>query len=117
MSYKIRSKEEYVKSYRNSVEKNTEFWEEIAQEFTWFKPWSTVMDCDMKEARFTWFEGAKTNVAFNSIDRHLKSKPDQTAIIFEPNMPNEQAIHISYKALHKKVCKMANLLSETGISK
>ncbi len=117
MSYNIRTREEYTRSYQNSVEKKTEFWEGIAKEFTWFKPWDTVMNCDMNEATFKWFEGAKTNITFNSIDRHLKSKPDQTAIIFEPNMPNEQATHISYNALHKKVCKMANLLSEMGISK
>jgi acetyl-CoA synthetase len=117
MSYKIRTKEEYAISYRNSVEKKMEFWEEIAKEFTWFKPWKTVMNCDMKEASFKWFEDAKTNIAYNSIDRHLESKSEQTAIIFEPNMPNEQATHISYRTLHKKVCKMANLLSEMGISK
>jgi len=117
MSYNIRTREEYTRSYQNSVEKNTEFWEGIAKEFTWFKPWNTVMNCDMKEASFKWFEGAKTNITFNSIDRHLERKSEQTAIIFEPNMPNEQATHISYSVLHKKVCKMANLLSEMGINK
>jgi len=117
MSYNIRTREEYTISYQNSVEKKTEFWEGIAKEFTWFKPWNTVMNCDMKEASFKWFEGAKTNITFNSIDRHLERKSEQTAIIFEPNMPNEQATHISYSVLHKKVCKMANLLSEMGINK
>jgi len=117
MSYNIRTREEYTRSYQNSVEKKTEFWEGIAKEFTWFKPWNTVMNCDMKEASFKWFEGAKTNITFNSIDRHLERKSEQTAIIFEPNMPNEQATHISYSVLHKKVCKMANLLSEMGINK
>ena len=117
MSYNIRTREEYTRSYQNSVEKKTEFWEGIAKEFTWFKPWNTVMNCDMKEASFKWFEGAKTNITFNSIDRYLKRKSEQTAIIFEPNMPNEQATHISYSVLHKKVCKMANLLSEMGINK
>jgi len=117
MSYNIRTREEYTRSYQNSVEKKTEFWEGIAKEFTWFKPWNTVMNCDMKEASFKWFEGAKTNITFNSIDRHLERKSEQTAIIFEPNMPNKQATHISYSVLHKKVCKMANLLSEMGINK
>ena len=112
MSYKIRTKEEYSKSYQNSVERKTEFWEEIAKQFTWFQPWNNIMECDMQEARFKWFEGGKTNITFNCIDRHLKSKGNQTAIIFEPNMPNEKASHISYIELHKRVCKMANLLTE-----
>ena len=75
MSYNIRTREEYTRSYQNSVEKKTEFWEGIAKEFTWFKPWNTVMNCDMKEASFKWFEGAKTNITFNSIDPCPRAGP------------------------------------------
>jgi acetyl-CoA synthetase len=71
----------------------------------------------MNEAQFSWFKGGKTNITENCIDRHLKNKSDQTAIIFEPNSPKEVATHITYKNLHHKVCKMANALLSVGIKK
>ena len=117
MSYHIRTKEDYDKNYLHSVEQKNQFWEEIAKEFTWFQPWDKLMDCNMREAKFNWFQGAKTNISFNCIDRHLKTIGEQTAIIFEPNLPSEKAIHISYNELHQKVCKMANLLIDMGIGK
>ena len=117
MSYHIRTKEDYDKNYLHSVERKNQFWEEIAKEFTWFQPWKKLMDCNMSEAKFNWFQGAKTNISFNCIDRHLNSIGEQTAIIFEPNLPSEKAIHISYNELHQKVCKMANLLIDMGIGK
>jgi len=117
MSYHIRTKEDYNKNYIHSVERKNQFWEEIAKEFTWFQPWEKLMDCNMSEAKFNWFQGAKTNISFNCIDRHLNTIGEQTAIIFEPNLPSEKAIHISYNELHQKVCKMANLLIDMGIGK
>ena len=117
MSYHIRTKEDYDKNYLHSVEQKNQFWEEIAKEFTWFQPWKKLMDCNMREAKFNWFQGAKTNISFNCIDRHLNTIGEQTAIIFEPNLPSEKAIHISYNELHQKVCKMANLLIDMGIGK
>ena len=57
MNFKIRNKEDYKKSYKESVGNTEQFWERIAQKFTWFKPWDKVMECNMKEASFKWFEG------------------------------------------------------------
>jgi len=117
MSYKIRNKEDYAASYKKSIENNSDFWEDIAQNFTWFKPWNTVMECDMKEASFKWFDGAQTNITYNCIDRHLEQKGNQTAIIFEPNLPTDKALQISYNQLHENVCKMSNVLIQMGIKK
>jgi len=117
MSYKIRTKQEYSEKYKSSLENPEQFWDGIAKEFVWFKPWTQVLDHDMVEARFKWFEGAKTNIAFNCIDRHLEKRGEQTAILFEPNLPTENAIHISYNELHERVCRMANVLIDKGIQK
>ena len=117
MNFKIRNKEDYKKSYKESVENTEQFWERIAQNFTWFKPWNKVMECNMKEASFKWFEGGQTNITYNCIDRHLEKKGNQTAIIFEPNLPTDKAEHISYTQLHENVCKMSNVLLQMGIEK
>ena len=117
MNYKIRNKKDYAKSYKNSIENTSDFWEGIAQNFTWFKPWNKVMECDMKQANFKWFEGGQTNITYNCIDRHLEKKGDQTAIIFEPNLPTDEAQHITYTQLHQNVCKISNILLQMGIKK
>jgi acetyl-CoA synthetase len=67
----------------------------------------------MAEAEIKWFTEAKLNIK-NCIDRHLNKRGDKTAIIFEPNDPSEEALHISYNELHQRVCKMANVLREQG---
>jgi acetyl-CoA synthetase len=71
----------------------------------------------MEEAKIEWFKNAKLNITKNCLDRHLNLRGDKTAIIWEPNNPNEEAQHISYKELHERVCKMANVLTELGIKK
>jgi acetyl-CoA synthetase len=75
------------------------------------------MDFDMAEAKIKWFVDAKVNIVKNCIDRHLARRGNKTAIIFEPNDPNEEAQHISYNELHARVSKMANVLREQGITK
>ena len=93
------------------------FWANIANGFNWSQKWNSVCEYDMNEAQFSWFKGGKTNITENCIDRHLKNKSDQTAIIFEPNSPEEVATYITYQNLHHKVCKMANALLSVGIKK
>ncbi len=94
------------------------FWSEIAEEhFVWRKPWDKVLDWNFSTPEVKWFEGAQLNITENCIDRHLATKADKTAIIFEPNDPSEEAQHISYKQLHEKVCAFANVLKEQGIKK
>jgi acetyl-CoA synthetase len=118
MSFKIKNLEDYFKTYRKSVKNPKKFWSKIADEnFTWYQKWDKVFDFDFSEAKFEWFSGAKVNITKNCIDRHLNVRGDKTAIIFEPNNPEEAAQHISYNDLYKRVSKMANVLREQGVKK
>lgn len=117
-NYHIKHLEEYFQVYRKSVRNPENFWEEIAEEhFVWRKKWDNVLDWDFSKPEIKWFEGAKLNITENCIDRHIHIRGDKTAILFEPNNPDEEAQHISYKELRERVCKMANVLSEKGIKK
>lgn len=116
--YKVDNLEQYFKHYNKSIREPRKFWGKIAEEnFTWYQPWDKVVEFDMAEAEVQWFAGAKLNVVKNCIDRHLNKRGDKTAIIFEPNNPEEEAQHITYNDLHQRVCKMANVLREQGIKK
>ncbi|WP_268846660.1 acetate--CoA ligase [Flavobacterium aestivum] len=119
MSYfKIDSLEQYFKHYNKSIREPRKFWGKIAEEnFTWYQYWDKVVDFNMAEAEIKWFTEAKVNIVKNCIDRHLAKKGDKTAIIFEPNDPSEEALHISYNELYERVSKMANVLREQGITK
>ncbi|WP_431108939.1 acetate--CoA ligase [Winogradskyella poriferorum] len=117
-NYHIKHFEEYFQVYRKSVRNPEAFWEEIAEEhFVWRKKWDNVLSWDFKKPEIKWFEGAKLNITENCIDRHLHTRGDKTAILFEPNDPNEPAEHITYKQLHERVCKFANVLLDKGIKK
>jgi acetyl-CoA synthetase len=117
-NYHIKHLEEYYQVYRKSVRNPSAFWEEIAEEhFMWRKKWDNVLSWDFSKPEVKWFEGAKLNITENCIDRHLFTRGDKTAIIFEPNSPDEEALHISYKELHERVCKFANVLKNNNIKK
>ena len=116
--YQVKNLEQYFKHYNKSVREPRKFWGKIASEnFTWYQEWDKVVEFDMAEAEISWFSGAKVNIVKNCIDRHLAKRGTKTAIIFEPNDPNEEAQHISYNELHERVSKMANVLREQGIKK
>ncbi|MCL7762883.1 acetate--CoA ligase [Polaribacter sp. Z014] len=117
-NYHIKHLEEYFKVYRKSIREPEVFWEEIAEEhFLWRKKWDNVLDWDFSKPEIKWFEGAKLNITENCIDRHLATRSDKTAILFEPNDPNEPAEHISYKQLSERVNQFANVLKEHGVQK
>ncbi|MGF1558448.1 MAG: acetate--CoA ligase [Flavobacteriaceae bacterium] len=117
-NYHIKHLEEYFQVYRKSVRNPEAFWEEIAEEhFVWRKRWDNVLRWDFSKPEVKWFENAKLNITENCIDRHLPTRGNKTAIIFEPNDPSEEAQHITYRALHERVCRMANVLVENGIKK
>jgi len=117
-NYHIKHLEEYFKVYRKSVREPKVFWCEIAEEhFVWRKRWDKVLSWDFKKPEIKWFEGAKLNITENCIDRHLNTKADKTAVLFEPNDPKEEAQHISYRELYERVNKFANVLKEQGIKK
>ena len=117
-NYHIKHLEEYFQVYRKSVREPESFWEEIAEEhFAWRKKWDKVLEWDFSKPEVTWFRNAKLNITENCIDRHLATRGDKTAILFEPNDPAETAQHITYNQLHEKVCKMANVLKDNGVKK
>ncbi|MEZ5690423.1 MAG: acetate--CoA ligase [Rickettsiales bacterium] len=93
---------------------NNKFWEEVAGRLLWHKSWHSVDSSDFNTATIKWFDGGSLNVSENCIDRHLKERGDKTAIIWESDSGNESRI-ISYKELHKEVCKAANALTSLGV--
>lgn len=117
-NYHIKHLEEYYQVYRKSIRNPEAFWEEIAEEhFVWRKRWDNVLSWDFKKPEIKWFEGAKLNITENCLDRHLPTRGDKTAIIFEPNDPKEEALNITYRQLHERVCRMANVLLDHGVKK
>jgi len=119
MSYfKVNNLEQYFKHYNKSVREPRKFWGKIAEEnFVWYQGWDKVVDFDMATADVKWFINGKLNIVKNCIDRHLARKGGKTAIIFEPNNPDEAAQHITYSELYVQVSKLANVLREQGIKK
>ena len=117
-NYNIKHLEEYYQVYRKSIREPENFWEEVAEEhFMWRKKWDNVLSWDFSKPDVKWFEGAKLNITENCIDRHLVTRGDKTAILFEPNNPDEPAEHITYCQLHERVNKFANVLKAEGIKK
>lgn len=117
-NYHIKHLEEYFQVYRKSVRDPENFWGEVAEEhFVWRKKWDKVLSWDFKKPEIKWFEGGKLNITENCIDRHLRTRGDKPAIIWEPNDPSQPAVHITYKNLHERVCKFANVLKSKGVGK
>ncbi|MFT6386716.1 MAG: acetyl-CoA synthetase [Cellvibrionaceae bacterium] len=110
-------KEAYDSLYKQSIEDPDTFWAAQAKQFlSWQKPWKTVSEFDFKKGIARWFDGGQLNVAENCIDRHLESRGDQTAIIWEGDDPSESK-NISYRELHAAVCRLANVLKDRGVKK
>src|ERR1017187_3525911 len=114
---RITSFEQYLSEYKKSVENPEQFWSKQAEEFVWKKKWDKVLDWNFSEPNVKWFIGGKLNITENCLDRHLAERGNQTAIIWEPNNPNETGRKISYKELHSEVCRFANVLKNNGAKK
>ncbi|MFQ5660830.1 MAG: acetate--CoA ligase [Gammaproteobacteria bacterium] len=116
-SYAHLTNGQYLEMYRRSVEDPDSFWAEQAEKFvTWYKKWDRVLDWDFKEATIKWFDGAKLNVSYNCLDRHLESRGDEPAIIWEGDDPDVDKI-ITYRELHDQVCRFGNVLKQRGVQK
>lgn len=113
----ILNQTDYRQQYQKSVENPELFWSEIASDFTWKKKWDKVLEWDFNKAEVKWFVNGKLNITENCIDRHLPKRANQTAIIWEPNSPNDKAKHITYQQLHDEVCRTANMLKANGVKK
>ena len=110
--------EKYHELYRLSIEDPDKFWADQAEEFlSWSKKWDKVQDWTFQDnVKIQWFLGGKLNVSYNCLDRHLESRGDQVAIIWEGDNP-EVDKKITYRELHTDVCKFANVLKERGVNK
>ncbi|MGR1220157.1 acetate--CoA ligase [Metapseudomonas otitidis] len=107
----------YQRLYRQSVDEPQAFWSEQATRFLhWFNPWDELHHSDLAKGEARWFKGGKLNVAYNCIDRHLDTRAEQIAIIWEGDNPTESA-HITYRKLHSNVCRLANVLKARGVKK
>jgi len=114
---KISSFEEYKSEYEASVANPEEFWARQAESFQWMRPWDKVLEWEFQTPSVKWFLGGKLNITENCLDRHLATQAEKTAILWEPNDPNEAPQHITYRELHHRVCRMANVLKRNGAKK
>lgn len=116
----FQSLEEYQQEYERSTADPEAWWAEQADSFHWYKKWETICtynyDMDNGPISIRWFDGGKTNIVYNCLDRHLQSRGDQVAIIWEGNEPGEDGT-LTYKELYEQVCKFANVLKSRGVKK
>ena len=116
-NYIAKNINEYNDLYNKSLSNPENFWSEIASTFSWRNKWTKTLEYDFNKPEFKWFLNGKLNITENCLDRHVQSNPNKTAILFEPNDPNEAAQKISYKELHRRVCVFANVLKSKSIKK
>jgi acetyl-CoA synthetase len=114
---RITSLADYQKTYELSVNEPEKFWANVANEFEWSKPFTKVLDWSFDDYSVKWFEDGQLNITTNCLDRHLKTIPDQAAIIYEPNEPGDAAVTLTYRELHRRVCQVANVLKSQGVTK
>ena len=115
--YVISNRADYDHAYARSVADPEGFWADIASAFEWFEPWKSVLHNDFKTPDVRWFEGGKTNITVNCLDRHLATRGNKLAMIWESNDPKERFIRLTYRELHEKVCQFANVLKHNGVGK
>ncbi len=108
---------EYKSQYSASIQNPEKFWADQAERLDWFRKWDSIKYEDMKAGVFKWFDGGVLNAAHNCIDRHLPSRGQQTAIIWEPDDPNAEHRVISYQELYLQVCRLANVLKSKGVTR
>ena len=109
--------EQYQAMYDASISDPEKFWAEHGKRIDWIKPFTKVKSTSFAPGNIDikWFEDGTLNVSANCIDRHLATRGDQTAIIWEPDDPKDAAQHITYKELHRRTCRMANILETLGV--
>ena len=117
MTLQIQSLDQYHKEYKRSVEDPEGFWAEQADTFNWKKKWDKTLEWNFRDPDVKWFVGGKLNITENCLDRHLDTRGDQLAILWEPNSPDASPITYTFSELHAAVCKTANALKANGIEK
>lgn len=107
----------YLSMYNASINSPETFWPEKANEFlSWFKPWDQLSESDFSKGEAAWFLGGELNACYNCVDRHLETRRDQTAIIWEGDDPADD-LTVTYGELHEQVCRLANVLKDRGVAK
>jgi len=111
--------EGYAKTYAASIADPAAFWGKEGKRIDWIKPFTEVKDVDytLGQVKINWYADGTLNVAANCIDRHLPTRANQTAIIWEPDSPTDEAKHITYQELHDNTCRMANVLADLGVTR
>lgn len=117
MDLKIKSFEEYREKYAQSAQDPETFWDGIAKTFHWRKPYERVLDWEFNTPDVKWFSGGKLNITENCLDRHLDTRGNKLALIWEPNDPKERFVRYTYRELYEKVCEFANALKAQGVKK
>ena len=115
--YQLKTFEDYQEAYNQSVQNPSAFWANIAESFTWKRKWDTVLDWNFKDPQISWFKGAQLNITENCLDRHLATRGNEPAIIWESNNPDEHHRVLTYNELHFKVQQFANVLLNNGVRK
>ncbi|WP_222565872.1 acetate--CoA ligase [Novilysobacter antarcticus] len=113
------NREQYQTLYKQSLEDPDGFWAGVAERLEWMKKPTRIKNTsfDLEDFRIRWYEDGELNVSVNCLDRHLETRGDKTALVFEPDSPDAPAERISYRELHQRVCKLANALRALGIGK
>lgn len=115
--YNLDSFEKYQEAYQASVDNPSAFWDGIAQNFHWQKPWNKTLEWNFDEPKIRWFDGGTLNITENCLDRHLPEQGGDIALLWEPNDPKEQEVRMTYRELHAEVCRFANVLKARGVKK
>ena len=115
--YQLQSFEAYLAAYQKSIQDPEGFWAEVAENFTWQKKWDRVLEWNFQDPKIEWFKGAQLNMTENCLDRHLATRGNEPAIIWESNDPHEQHRVLTYQELHFKVQQFANVLLNNGVQK
>ena len=109
--------EGYLKMYKQSVENPEKFWGKHGKRIDWFKPYTKVKNTSFTgNVSIKWYEDGITNVCYNCVDRHLKKRGDQTAIIWEGDNPFDDK-KITYNELYEQVCRLSNVMKANGVKK
>lgn len=114
---RIKSFEDYKEKYALSISDPEKFWGEIADSFQWIQKWDQVLEWNFTDPKVEWFKGGKLNITENALDRHLATRANKTALIWEPNDPSVANRTFTYQQLHDEVCRFANALKNQGIKK
>jgi acetyl-CoA synthetase len=117
MDFKITSFDHYLKTYKESTENPEAFWADIADKYIWKKKWDKTLEWEFETPSVNWFVNGKLNITENCLDRHLEKRGNKLALIWEPNDPKERFVRYTYRELHEKVCRFANVLKSKNIRK